>query len=506
MSKRDLLFSVLSGVLIFSSFPKLGCSIAAFFALVPLLHALQGKTLREGFAAGVVTGLVGNVGLLYWIAYVVVQYGYLPIYVGGAAMLALAAILSLYTGLFGAGVSYFRKRAIPDMVSAPLLWTAIEYAKSHLFTGFPWGNLAYSQYLNTYLVQIADVTGTFGITFFIVVINVIVYDVLRTRRLKDKVIWAKIVGGMVLTVLVLGYGHYRAGAVLDAFRGRPAKDVLIVQGNIDQSVKWDPTYQKETIDIYERLSRVASASRTDLIVWPETAAPFYFQDMDEKHRDVVGVAVRSGSYLLLGSPSYRLRNGRELVQNSAFLVGPSGEIVGRYDKVHLVPYGEYVPLRSVFPFLGRLIADVGDFLPGRVFNLLAMGETKIGTLICYEAIFPEIADEYGRKGADVFVNITNDAWFGRTAAPWQHLSMVTLRSVENRKYTVRAANTGISAVIDPLGRIVARTDLFERTTLNGRVYLGSDETFYTRRGDVFAWGCLMVLTVLFLITFTRRRK
>ncbi len=500
------MLSVLSGVLIFSSFPKLDCSIAAFFALVPLLHVLQGKTLREGFAAGAVAGLVGNVGILYWVAYVVVQYGYLPIYVGGAAMLALAAILSLYTGLFGAGMSYFRKRAIPDLVSAPVLWTAIEYGKSHLFTGFPWGNLAYSQYRNTYLVQIADVTGTFGITFFIIVINVIAFDVLSTRRFKDKAMWAKIAGGIVLTALVIGYGHYRAGNVLDAFRNRPSKDVLIVQGNIDQSVKWDPTYQRETIDIYERLSREALASKTDLIVWPETAAPFYFQDIDDKHRDVVSVAVRSNSYLLLGSPSYRFKGARELVQNSAFLVGPSGDVVGRYDKVHLVPYGEYVPLRSVFPFLGHLIADVGDFLPGRVFNLLAMGDTKIGTLICYEAIFPEIAAEYGRKGADLFVNITNDAWFGRTAAPWQHLSMVTLRSVENRKYTVRAANTGISAVIDPLGRIVARTELFERTTLKGRVYLGNHETFYTRRGDVFAWGCLVVLTVLFLITFKRRKK
>lgn len=504
MSRRELLLPVLSGVLICLSFPRISFWMMAFVALVPLIHVLKGKTLREGFTAGALTGLVANVGLLYWVVFVVVTYGSLPVYAGLAAMLALTAFLSLYTGAFAAALIYFRKRGMPDLISAPLLWTVMEYGKSHLMTGFPWENLAYSQYLNTPVVQMADVTGTYGITYFIVFINVIVYDVLTIRTLNSRLIQTELIAGMLITAAIVGYGSYRIGAVEAAFRGRASKEVLIVQGNIDQSIKWSPAYQRETLDIYRDLSLRKSSSRKDMIVWPETAVPFYFQDVNDFHRDVMDVAVQSGSYLLFGSPSYVPAVRIEEVQNSAFLVSPDGRVEGKYDKVHLVPFGEYVPLRSVFPVLGRLAACVGDCLPGTAMTPLKTADVKIGVLICYEGIFPEIAREYMRGGAGVLMNITNDAWFGRTSAPYQHLSMVTLRSVENRVYTVRAANTGISAVIDPLGRITARTALFERTALSGTFQLSEERTFYTAYGDVFAHGCMGLLALLALITLKRR--
>jgi len=243
-----------------------------------------------------------------------------------------------------------------------------------------------------------------------------------------------------------------------------------------------------------------------MIVWPETATPFHFQDVNDLHRDVLGVAMRSGSYLLFGSPSYVLDGRTENVQNSAFLVSPAGRIEGKYDKVHLVPFGEYVPLRSVFPFMGRLAACVGDCLPGTSFTPLLMRGVEIGVLICYEGIFPEIAGEYQRKGARLLVNITNDAWFGRSSAPYQHLSMVTLRSIENRVYTVRAANTGVSAIIDPVGRITAQTNIFERTTLSGRIHLSEGLTFYAKHGDIFVYGCFGILALAAMTALKRREK
>jgi apolipoprotein N-acyltransferase len=506
MNKKDLMLPVLSGILIFLSFPQIAFSIAAFFALVPLLHVLRGKTPREGFAAGALTGLIGNIGILYWVTFVVVEYGYLPVYAGLAAMLALAAFLSLYTGLFAAGVTCFRARGLPDILTAPLLWTSIEYGRSHLLTGFPWENLGYSQYLNTYLVQIADITGTYGITFFIIFINVVIYDFLIIRNLRNKALLAEVIAGIVLVLSIAGYGYYRVGVIEKAFKNRPSKEILIVQGNIDQSIKWNPAYQRETLNIYGGLSIQGSQPKKDLIVWPETAAPFYFQDVNDLHRDVVDTAVRSGSYLLFGSPSYVPDSREEHVQNSAFIVSPAGRVEGKYDKVHLVPFGEYVPLRSVFPFMGRLAACVGDCLPGKSFTPVRMGDVKIGVLICYEGIFPEIARDYIRNGASVLVNITNDAWFGRSSAPYQHLSMVTFRSIENRIYTVRAANTGISAIIDPVGRITAKTKIFERTTLSGKVHLSDGQTFYAKHGDIFVYGCFSMLVLVALITMRRRKK
>jgi apolipoprotein N-acyltransferase len=505
MNKKDWMLPVLSGLLLFLAFPVPAFSVTAFFALVPLLHVLNGKTPREGFAAGALSGFIAYIGILYWIVFVVVDYGDLPVYAGLAAMLALSAFLGLYLGLFAAVLAWFRHRGMPDILTAPFLWTSIEYAKSQLLTGFPWANLAYSQYSHTYLVQIADITGTYGLSFFIILINVVLFDILTVRNLRSKRLLAEMVTGVTLLAGIVAYGHDRVETIDKAFRGRPAIEVLMVQGNIDQSVKWNPAYQRETVDIYSGLSLQGSRARADLIVWPETATPFYFQDVNDLHRDVLGVALRSGSHLLFGSPSYGRKGREEYAQNSAFLVSPRGRMEGKYDKVHLVPFGEYVPLRSVFPFLGRLAACVGDCLPGASFEPLPMEGIKIGVLICYEGIFPEIAGTYLRNGADLLVNITNDAWFGRSSAPYQHLSMVTLRSIENRIYTVRAANTGISAIIDPVGRIVAKTKLFERTALRGNVPVGSVKTFYATYGDVFAFGCFGVLVLTAVLTVQRRK-
>lgn len=506
MSRKTLLLSSFSGILLCLSFPKADISVAAFFAFLPLFYAIRGVSAKDGFKAGVVAGFVCNVGVLYWVAYVVVKYGYLPLYVGIAAMLAVAAILSVYTGLFAGGLAYLSKKGLPIAVAAPLLWVCVEFGRSHLLTGFPWENLGYSQHQNLLLLQISDVTGVYGISFLVVFVNSVIYGLLNLKEKKRAIVIAEAATAVVTLGLVLSYGYYRVEKIRADLEKAPSGEVMVVQGNIDQSIKWDPAYQRETIDIYRKLTLDGRPSEGGLIVWPETATPFYFQDRGGYQREVVDIARLSGSYLLFGSPSYLVEGGRQHVLNSAFLLSPLGAVVGRYDKVHLVPFGEYVPLRSLFPFMGRIIVGMEDMLPGKGFHPLPLDEEKVGTLICYEAIFPEIAAEYRRLGVRLFVNITNDAWFGRTAAPYQHLSMVKLRAVENRAYIVRAANTGISAVIAPTGEVVARTGLFERTVLKGKIKWTDGMTFYSRFGDVFAYGCFAATAILFLRPIVRRKK
>ncbi|MDI6776346.1 MAG: apolipoprotein N-acyltransferase [Syntrophales bacterium] len=512
INKNAFVLAAASGILLFLSFPKFGMGIFAWVALVPLLYALKGKHPSEGLAIGFIAGLVSYIGIIYWVTFVVVHYGYLPYYVGISAMVLLAAYLSLYIALFAAGVIYFKERGIPPILVAPLLWTCLEYGKSHLLTGFPWENLAYSQYLCGPMIQVADITGIYGITFLIVLINVVFYDLLSYRRSaigsqgSGKRLLVEVTAGCALVLICYFYGVLRIEEIRKDLREAEAMEVALIQGNIDQSIKWNPRYQDETLNVYKLLSLQMSPSGSGLIVWPETAVPFYFQDMDDLHRKVTDVAKVPADWLLFGSPSYQREEGKLSSFNSAFLLSPEGKILGRYDKVHLVPFGEYVPLKKLFPFIGKLVVGVGDFGAGKGFYPLSMDSRKVGVLICYEGIFPEASRTYKKRGADLLVNITNDAWFGRTSAPFQHLSMTAFRAVENRLYVVRAANTGISAIIDPTGEFISQTGLFKRSALRGMVKFIDKQTFYTIYGDVFVYTCLIFLSVIFLTSLKRRRQ
>ncbi len=503
--KRKFILAVFSGLLLFLSFPKYGSGIVAWAALIPLFFALGDTTPRGAFKIGFLTGFVAHIGILYWIAYVVVQYGYLPIYAGIAAMLLLAAYLSLYTACFAMGVVFLRGKGIRIFLSAPLLWTVLEFSRSHLLTGFPWENLAYSQYLYTKVIQISDITGLYGITFAIVMINAVLYALLSARFRGRSLLTEAVVAGLVI-LIIIGYGHFRIRTIDASLKKAPPMKVALIQGNIDQNMKWDPQYQSQTIDIYRSLSRQAAPSAGGLIVWPETAAPFYFQQRGAMQAIIVDIARTSGSALLFGSPSYEEEKGNISYMNSAFLLKPDGTVSGRYDKVHLVPYGEYVPLRRFFPFIGKLVAGVGDFRTGKGYYPLTIDGHRLGVLICYEGIFPEAARDYKRERAELLVNITNDAWFGRTSAPYQHLSMTVFRAIENRLYLVRAANTGISAIIDPNGEILSRTGLFERTILKGDVKFIDEKTFYAAYGDAFVYLCGIALIIITISTTQRRKK
>lgn len=491
----------------FLSFPKVDYSFLVWVSLVPLLIALRDKTPLQALVAGLVTGIVYNVGILYWVASVVVQYGSLPLSLGIAIMLLLSLYMSLYVAVFSTALVFCRSKGYDEAISGPLLWTCLEFGKSHLLTGFPWENLAYSLHGNLHLMQIADVTGIYGLTFFIVFINCIVYKVLMVTAETKRTVLAGVIAAVLMAGIIFGYGTYRLNAIqtLEERRDESLR-VAVVQGNIDQSVKWNQNYQLQTLNIYRELTEAVSQGNPGLIVWPETAVPFFFQNSDEKHRLVTGIAREAKGYLLFGSASYDSEGGRNYFQNSAYLLDPQGRVAGRYDKVHLVPYGEYVPLRRIFFFLDKLVAGVGDFRPGDSLEPLRIGEHKAGVLICYEGIFPEISRTYARKGASLFVNITNDAWFGTSSAPYQHLTMTAFRAVENRRYLVRAANTGISAIIAPTGEIMARTPLFEQAVLDGTVHFMGYRTFYSQYGDIFAYICFAATGIFFIFKRRRRKK
>jgi len=499
---RDTFFlAVSSGLLLFLSFPRYGSGLLAWIALIPLFLALKkAATITQGFLLGFITGIVSYVGIIYWIAFVIINYGYLPLYTGIILMLLLAGYLSIYIALFAGCVVYFRGK-IPLYLTAPVLWICFEYGKSFLLTGFPWENLGYSQYLNTYLLQFADVAGVFGLSFLIVLVNAAVFEIINKRSKREYVL-----AGVVFLVLsgIYIYGIFRLDQVNKAVRNSPGMEVSLIQGNIDQSVKWDGNYQRKTLNIYEQLSLKNSPGNGGMIVWPETAAPFVFQDASNLHNQIVDISLKSNNWLLFGSVSRSPQKDSDGYFNSAYLLSPSGEVKGKYDKVHLVPYGEYVPFRDALPFVNGFTAGIGDMGTGKGFYPLFMGNKKIGVLICYEGILPFAARMYKINSADLLVNITNDAWFGSTSAPFQHFSMAVFRAVETRLFLVRAANTGVSGIVDPCGRIVSRTNIFQEDAVKGYVKFVSVPTFYAKHGDILVIICFGLIIIYFFMSLRWR--
>jgi apolipoprotein N-acyltransferase len=500
--RRDYLLAALSGILLALAFPKPELSWLAWIVFVPLLLACGRRTPGGAFRLGFAAGLVAYGAILYWINIAVTSFGHLPWPVSISIFLFLAGYLALYPGLAMYLVRRGEERGISPLLSFPVLWVALEYVRGFLLTGFPWASLGYTQYRMLPLIQIADLTGIYGISFLIALANVVAYRLIKGIVTRESRAWpVKSAALLVILVAVtLGYGFRSLHA---RETGTPVK-VALIQGNIDQDVKWNPAYQETTLAVYERLSRKACIAGSELIVWPESAAPFFLQDEMVYAARIATLAKETKSCLVVGSPAYEKRGGEVKYLNSAFLLSAAGEVKGRSDKIHLVPFGEYVPLGKYFPFINKLVAGIGDFSPGAEVVSMDTGRGRIGILVCYEGIFPELARAYVKGGSGILVNITNDAWYKRSSAPYQHLAMTVFRAVENRVPLVRAANTGISAVIDTRGRIRGETKIFEEAVLTGEVRPGGG-SFYTRFGDIFAWTCCVAGSVLVLLSFRKRR-
>lgn len=502
---RAGLLAIASGALIALSFPNAGLSFLAWVALIPLLIALEGASTRTAFRIGFTCGLSAYAIILYWINIVVTRYGHLPWAVSVPIYLMLVAWLALFFGLATLTARMGERCGLKSAFTLPVAWVAFDLLRSFLLSGFPWGMLGHSQYRILPLIQVADISGVYGLTWLIVLANVVLYRVLRAvsgSGVPYPVKSALLLLIALIATLFYGFGRLNGP---EATTGAPLR-VALIQGNIDQDVKWSPAFQERTVAIYERLTREAAKGGVDLVVWPESAVPFFFQDEPHYAGRIRNLARELGAHLLIGSPAHELRNGRQTYLNSAFVIAPDGETAGRGDKLHLVPFGEYVPLKRLLPFVNKLVVGIGDFSPGEHASPLSVGRTTAGLLVCYEGIFPELSREYVRNGARILVNITNDAWYGRSSAPYQHFSIAVFRAVETRTPLLRAANTGITAIIDQNGHIRTMTGLFVEGFRGGEVRPGSGDSIYLKIGDAPAWLCVLLSAGVLLLAWMRRKN
>jgi apolipoprotein N-acyltransferase len=490
VQRLDYFWAALSGGLLVLSFPIVNLWPVAWFFLVPLLLCIRGKKGKDAFLLGAFAGAIAYLGLIYWVVVAVHRYGNIPLPLAIPILLLLVIYLSLYWGAFAFLASYVREKGEwIALLTFPALWVGLEYLRSFLLSGFPWALVGYSQYLNTPIVQIADITGVYGVSFLLILCNTLLFLWIVRWRGRKGVPLQVTIFTIVLVALAFAYGYWKIKTPLTTDK---KLTIGVAQGNIEQDVKWDQGFQKETLEIYRKLSLELSKASPHLVIWPETAVPAYFPSGTGLDQKVMAIPHQLNTYLLFGSLSSRKQGEEVKVYNSAYFISPRPRILSRYDKMHLVPFGEYVPLSSFFPFFNSLVG-IGNITPGEEVVVFQLPHGKFGTLICFEVIFPELCRKFVRNGADFMVTITNDAWFGRTSAPYQHLAQATFRSIENRIWLVRAANTGVSAFIDPWGRISTASGLFTREVLTGEIDLkGGKMTFYAQYGDLFAIFCSLL--------------
>ncbi|MBU0973068.1 MAG: apolipoprotein N-acyltransferase [Proteobacteria bacterium] len=501
----DHIPAVVSGLMLTAAFPDTGAYYLAFVALVPLLVLIRAMTPQRAFYAGFVAGFIHYLTLIYWLVPTITIYGGLHPLLGISTLTLLCLYLALYVGVF----AFLMKRLDPSPVLTPLagafLWVGLEYIRTYALTGFPWGVLGYSQDSNLTLVQIADLTGVLGLSFLIVLCNGCLAQIYlylgpgpgagSRREIRILVVYT-----LVLMAAALAYGNFRVRAIDVLILNAAKPKVSVIQGNIRQDLKWDTAFKEATIEKYGRLSLKAAGKHPELIIWPETALPFYY-GYNTVHSNLVDGYVRlAKTHFLIGSPAFEQGKENPTFYNRVYLLTPLALVTGTYDKTHLVPFGEYVPLQAYLKFLGKITEQAGDFSAGeRSFVPLAFKEHKTGVLICFEILFPNIASQFVKNGADILTTITNDAWFGHTSAARQHFSIAVLRAVENRRSVVRAANTGISGVIDPAGRILEKTNLFVDAAITQAVPALKDIFFYSRHGDLLGITALVAICLWFMV-------
>jgi apolipoprotein N-acyltransferase len=420
--------------------------------------ALAARSPRQAFVSGWILGGAVGAACLYWVVIPVHQYGHIPLVLALFCPLLLGSVLGLYASLYTLLMHWTRSRFTwpAHVLFAGLLWTLLDLVQEWALTGFPWLTLPGALSVWPWAVDSVRFVGAHGLSGILAALAMCMVYLGQTPRALVPMV------GIILGLgLCLLNPPHTPGA--------PSFGAIIVQGGIDQDHKWDPAFQNATVNLYTRMSRqAAKESGSRLIVWPETAMPFYFQEPSHLQRQVRHLARQTNATLVLGAPGYTktLANAQGYyLFNRAFLVTPQGNIDSWYDKRHLVPFGEYIPLASWLPFMEKLVVGAMDFSPGHSSEPLVQGDLSLGMLICYEAIFPHLAQKSVAHGANILVNISNDTWFGASSAPWQHLYLSVLRAMEQNRFLIRCTNTGVSAFIDNRGHIFDTSELFKKQTL-----------------------------------------
>ncbi len=518
---KYLFFTTLSAILLVLPFHFDTLGFVAYFALIPYFFTLDSKTAGGAFKYSYLFGLLFFCLLGYWLTNVNI-----------IGFVLLAAYFALYFAFFGFFAAMFlnppaefekisAKFLLKTIIFIPAFWVTLEVLRGWVLGGLPWALLGYSQWKNIVWIQIADITGAYGVSYFVLAVNVALYQMIRILLIKPDVMLllgvskeAKIkilttISGFLLAALFLvsGYGmtilklresYYSSSADKAALR------VSVLQGNIPQEEKWDSKIKNIIFEKYKRLTFMSAIEKSDLIVWPETSFPGFLEDEPVMAAQLRNVVRQSRTDVLVGAPTCGdLEKGLRFY-NSAIFYGPDGEERKRYNKVHLVPFGEYVPFEPFLSFI-RNFVQIGHFTAGEERTIFTMVtryqkinlEVKFAALICYEDIFPGLVREFCNNGADFLVNMTNDAWFGKTSAPYQHAQASVFRAVENRVNVVRATNTGFSCFISPEGRILDSVkengkEIFVTGHKGAILTLRKEKTFYNRFGDVFSAFCFFL--------------
>jgi apolipoprotein N-acyltransferase len=515
---KALLGISLTGILHPLCFPHFNLGLIAWIVLIPLQLVIHNSPPRRALWQGWLAGTIAFVGTVPWVITAMNQFGQVPLVVSTLLMLLLASYLGLYIGIYAWGYARLLQQ-YPSLLwfGAPALWVTLEYVRTYAFSGFPWALLGYSQYHWLPLIQFSDITGVYGVSFLVVMGNVVISSLLLWvwhHRMKNPVRspWLSGVTFLVILSVVLAYGHWQIDRQDTFDRSAKTLSIGLVQPNIAQDQKWDETYREETLSRYATLSQQAGQN-TAFLIWPEAATPFFYEREPLYQEKIVEMVRNFKSPLLFGSPALRFhQDGKPYLLNSAYVLTPEGTISDRYDKRHLVPFGEYIPLKSLLFFLHKLVVGIGDFKSGQGPMTMRLPTDdkntgpRFGAAICFEVIFPDLVRQMAKEGANFLVTITNDAWFGKSTAPYQHFGMVVFRAVENHLAFARAANTGISGIIAPDGRILMETEIFSQQAVTGSLPLrSSSPTFYTSYGDVFSWGCVILTGVWFSLCWFSAR-
>jgi apolipoprotein N-acyltransferase len=504
LNRRDRAAPFLAGALFVLSYvlgtPGYDVPGLPFICLAPFLSlAVSARSVRQAAWRGWIAGTAGSIPLYYWIAYTIAVQGKLGWAPGAVAAFLVSAYVGAYFSAAAAAARHLESRfGERGLWLFPFVWTAVEMARSYLFSGFPWMLLGYTLAGSATLRQAADLAGVHGLSALLALSGVSVY--LAGKRLsRGFSVKAAIplIPGVVAFLFLLLYGRAVFSHPPDPGGRFPEVKVAIAQGGIDQALKWDLGNQLSTLEVYGELTRRAKEAGAEVAVWPETAAPFCYGYEAGLSRRLEAIAVRESIPILFGALWYDPAHGGRFY-NSVFRMDERGVALGRYDKRHLVPFGEYIPLRPVLFFLSKLTEGGEDFSTGTGPALFRVAGRPVAASVCYEALFPALTRDGVLEGATWLVNVTNDAWFGDTVAPHQHLAMARMRCVEFRRPMVRAANSGISAVIDADGGIAASLGLFRRGILVAAVRPATGETVYAKTGEIFGISC-SILTVLAFI-------
>jgi apolipoprotein N-acyltransferase len=466
---------------------------------VPILVALVRSrsphestlTTRRAFTLGLLSGAVYFTFTLYWLVDTMTTFGGLQPVVAAFAALLLIAYLSLFPAAFAVAVARMSRAFGPEalLLAAPA-WVATELGRQYVWDGFPWELLGYSQITWLPIAQLASITGVYGLSLLLALTGVSAAYLLVTRGPRRLIVG----GGVAALVIAIGlWGRWRLHDSSLLTSGEPVR-VAVLQANIAQDDKWNPALADAITESYLSMSRQALGQGATFIIWPESSTPFYFEHDLLRGGSIRRLAREGRATFLIGSDQVEpvraapgLPRPETRTYNAAFLVKPDGQIGAVYRKMHLVPFGEYVPLQRMLFFVKPIVEAVSDFVPGTEAVLLPVGTHHASTAICYEVIFASLMRQFVVNGSELLTTITNDAWYGTSSAPYQHWDQAAMRAIEGGRYLARAANTGISGFVDPYGRVLQKTTLFTPAMLVADLRFIHERTIYSRIGDLVAW-------------------